>query len=88
MDKKEEFLKMRIKLCNQNIIKFYKKYALDYLDDINCDELELKDAVKHLSKRCEKPEDSCFDFSLALFWYNVRKSYSSKLLEHLYGGIV
>ena len=78
-----ENLTAKVERCNENIVRFAKEFAADYLcDDIDSDSVDLQKAVEIAEKtKLWKPSKSeLAEFGILLFWFNLRSFYSKKLL--------
>lgn len=79
-----ENLTAKVKRCNENIVRFAKKYAADYLCDfMDSDSIDLQKAVEIAEKTNlgDNPSKSeLAEFGILLFWFNLRGFYSNKLL--------
>lgn len=79
-----ENLTAKVKRCNENIVKFAKEYAADYLCDfMDSDSIDLQKAVEiaestNVGNGASKSELA--EFGILLFWFNLRSFYSNKLL--------
>ena len=77
-------LTAKIEQCNKNIVRFAKEYVSDYLcDEMDAETVDLPKAVEIAEKTNlgDNPSKSeLAEFGILLFWLNVRKIYSQKLL--------
>lgn len=77
-----ESLTAKVEVCNENIVRFAKEFAADYLE-IDSGSIDLQKAVEiaestNVGDGASKSELA--EFGILLFWFNLRSFYSKKLL--------
>lgn len=79
-----ENLTAKIENCNENIVRFAKEFAADYLcDEIDSDSVDLHKAVEiaENTRLGDNPiKSELAEFGILLFWFNLRNFYGRKLL--------